>query len=84
MITRNKLLFRLSFLFVVFLFLAVTAMAQSTATLQGTVRDQKGDVVPGAKVTPATWGQPSSARPKPIQMGITNSPHYPWVITRLT
>jgi len=56
MITRNKLRFRLSFLFVVFLFLAVTAMAQSTATLQGTVRDQKGDVVPGAKVTARNVG----------------------------
>src|SRR5436190_145301 len=56
MLTRNKLLFRLSFLFVVFLFLAVTAMAQSTATLQGTVRDQKGDVVPGAKVTARNVG----------------------------
>src|SRR6185369_2542695 len=56
MITRNKLLFRLAFLFVVFLFLAATALAQSTATLQGTVRDQKGDVVPGAKVTARNVG----------------------------
>ena len=26
-------------------------MAQSTATLQGTIKDEKGSVVPGAKVT---------------------------------
>jgi hypothetical protein len=56
MITRNKLLFRLSFVFFVFLFVAATAMAQSTATLQGTVKDQKGDVVAGAKVTARNQG----------------------------
>jgi Carboxypeptidase regulatory-like domain len=56
MITRNKLLFTLSFVFVLVLFLASTAMAQSTATLQGTVKDQKGDVVAGAKVTAKNLG----------------------------
>ena len=56
MITRDKVLFRLSFVFFVFPFLAATAMAQSTATLQGTVRDQKGDVVSGAKVTATNQG----------------------------
>jgi outer membrane receptor protein involved in Fe transport len=56
MITRNKLLFTLSFVFVLVLFLASTAMAQSTATLQGTVKDQKGDVVAGAKVTARNQG----------------------------
>jgi hypothetical protein len=56
MTTRNKLLFRFSFLFFVFLFVAATAMAQSTATLQGTVKDQKGDVVAGAKVTVRNQG----------------------------
>src|SRR5438093_1889999 len=36
----------------VFLFgAAATVLSQSTATLQGTVTDQKGAVVPGAKVT---------------------------------
>src|SRR5262245_2690562 len=56
MITRYNILLRFSFLVVVLLFLGTTAMAQSTATLQGTVRDQKGGVVPGAKVTAKNQG----------------------------
>src|SRR5215471_1127723 len=56
MITRNNSLFRLLFGFVVIPFLAATALAQSTATLQGTVKDQKGDVVAGAKVTAKNLG----------------------------
>ena len=47
---RHKLLFGFSAWLVVFLFLG-TAMGQSTATLQGTVKDQKGEVVAGSKVT---------------------------------
>ena len=56
MITRYNILLRFSLLAVVLLFLGTTAMAQSTATLQGTVRDQKGGVVPGAKVTAKNQG----------------------------
>ena len=55
---RNHDKFLLSLLMsVVLLFvLSITAMAQSTAILQGTVKDQKGDVVPGAKVTARNLG----------------------------
>src|SRR5436190_16780406 len=47
----TKVLLRLSSLVAVCLFVATTAMAQSTATLQGTVKDQKSEMVAGAKVT---------------------------------
>ena len=47
----TRVLLRLSSLVAVCLFVATTAMAQSTATLQGTVKDQKSEVVAGAKVT---------------------------------
>src|SRR5262245_1574042 len=56
MITSSNFLLRFLLLVVVSLFLGTTAMAQSTATLQGTVRDQKGGVVPGAKVTAKNQG----------------------------
>lgn len=43
--------FRVLLLAALFLGLATVAFGQSTATLQGTITDQKGSVVPGAKVT---------------------------------
>ncbi|HJZ82429.1 MAG TPA: carboxypeptidase regulatory-like domain-containing protein, partial [Pyrinomonadaceae bacterium] len=52
----SQFLFRFLLLGVVLFFLSAAAMAQSTATLQGTVRDQKGDVVAGAKVTAKNQG----------------------------
>jgi hypothetical protein len=54
--SNSKVAFRISSLFVVLLFLGTTALAQSTATLQGTVRDEKGSVVAGAKVTARNQG----------------------------
>ncbi|HEU5236112.1 MAG TPA: TonB-dependent receptor, partial [Pyrinomonadaceae bacterium] len=56
MINRHYFLFTFSLVVVVLLFVGTTAVAQSTATLQGTVKDQKGDVVPGAKVTARNQG----------------------------
>src|SRR5437773_10339683 len=56
MINPFKFMFRFSLWVVVLLFVGATAMAQSTATLQGTVKDQKGDVVAGAKVTARNQG----------------------------
>src|SRR5262245_23561275 len=56
MSNRFKFHFRVSSLVATLLLLGVTALAQSTATLQGTVRDQKGDVVAGAKVTARNQG----------------------------
>lgn len=56
MINPFKFMFRFSLSVVVLLFVGATAMAQSTATLQGTVKDQKGDVVAGAKVTTRNLG----------------------------
>src|ERR1043166_2940811 len=56
MINRHNFLLTFSLVVVVLLFVGTTAMAQSTATLQGTVRDQKGGVVPGAKVTAKNQG----------------------------
>ncbi len=43
--------FRVLLLAALVLTFATVALGQSTATLQGTVKDQKGSVVPGAKVT---------------------------------
>src|SRR6267143_1505435 len=43
-------LFRVPFLLTLFLFFGVTVLAQSTATVQGTVSDPKGAVIPGASV----------------------------------
>ncbi len=56
MTRANHFLFRFSFFIVVLFFLGTAALAQSTATLQGTVKDQKGDIVPGAKVTARNQG----------------------------
>ena len=53
---RERILLGVSSLVVIVLFLAATAVAQSTATLQGTVRDQKGGAVAGAKVTARNQG----------------------------
>ena len=47
----TKGLARIAFLFSLFLLVSVTALAQSSATLQGTVTDAKGAVVPSATVT---------------------------------
>lgn len=41
-------------------------LAQSTATLQGTVKDEKGSVVPGAKVTARNRPPELNAPPKAI------------------
>jgi hypothetical protein len=38
-------------LYVCIVMLRGVSLAQSTATLQGTIKDEKGSVVPGAKVT---------------------------------
>src|SRR6202048_1052152 len=51
MLSRYTSSFRVLLLGGLFLTLAPVAVGQSTATLQGTVKDQKGSVVPGAKAT---------------------------------
>lgn len=53
--TSHKVLFGFSSFVVVLLFLG-TALGQSTATLQGTVRDHNGSVVAGAKVAARNLG----------------------------
>jgi len=53
--SSHKVLFGFSSFVVVLLFLGTT-LAQSTATLQGTIRDEKGSVVAGAKVTARNLG----------------------------
>jgi len=47
----RQLLIRVSLLVLIVLLFGISALAQSTATLKGTVTDQKGAVVPGATVT---------------------------------
>ena len=47
MLSTYKSSFRVLLLGALFLALATVALGQSTATLQGTVKDQKGSVVPG-------------------------------------
>ena len=51
MLNTLKSSFRVLLMAALFLALATVALGQSTATLQGTVKDPKGSVVPGAKVT---------------------------------
>src|SRR5438067_13419607 len=46
--SRNRL-FNISLMLFLLLILSIPALAQSTATLQGTVTDPKGDVMPNAK-----------------------------------
>ena len=49
--SNNRKLFAYSFALVLILIGSVVVIAQSTATLKGTITDEKGAVVPGAKVT---------------------------------
>src|SRR5215813_8646375 len=51
MLTNHKLSFRLMLIAVVLFGFGSTALAQSTATLQGTVTDPGHSVIPGAKIT---------------------------------
>jgi len=51
MLTTFRFSFRVLLSAALFMAFAVIALGQSTATLQGTVTDQKGSVVPGAKIT---------------------------------
>lgn len=51
MLIKQRLSSRLTLIAIVLFGFAAIATAQSTATLQGTVTDQKGAVVPGAAVT---------------------------------
>jgi outer membrane receptor protein involved in Fe transport len=51
MLIKTKLTFQIIVFTFAFLCFAGISLAQSTATLQGTVKDEKGSVVPGAKVT---------------------------------
>jgi hypothetical protein len=50
-LNTDKWWFRMPLLAALFLAFGALAMGQSTATVQGTVTDQKGSVIPGAKVT---------------------------------
>src|SRR5205807_7484708 len=51
MIFRQKIAFQIIVVVIALVCFGSISMAQSTATLQGTVKDEKGSVVPGAKVT---------------------------------
>src|SRR5690242_21796278 len=51
MLLKHKLAFQIFVATIALVSLGGISMAQSTATLQGTVKDEKGSVVPGAKVT---------------------------------
>src|SRR5713226_8609103 len=51
MLIKQRLSFRLTLIAITLFAFSAVALAQSTATLQGTVTDQKGAVVPGAAVT---------------------------------
>jgi outer membrane receptor protein involved in Fe transport len=53
---KQGLCFRLSLMITMMLCFAAMALAQSTATLQGTVKDQKGAVVAGARVIARNTG----------------------------
>jgi Carboxypeptidase regulatory-like domain/TonB dependent receptor len=50
-LSNNRKLFAYSFALVLILIGSVVVIGQSTATLKGTITDEKGAVVPGAKVT---------------------------------
>ena len=51
MLLKQKLAFQIIVFAIALFCFGGICMAQSTATLQGTVKDEKGSVVPGAKVT---------------------------------
>ena len=53
--SRNRP-FNISLMLFLLLILSIPALAQSTATLQGTVTDPKGDVMPNAKVVARNQG----------------------------
>jgi outer membrane receptor protein involved in Fe transport len=56
MIAKHKSSFRVSLFAIAMLCFAAGAMAQSTATLQGTIKDEKGALVAGARVTARNQG----------------------------
>ena len=53
---------------------AAPAWSQSTATLQGTVTDSQGAVMPGVSITFAMPPPASSARPSPMRPASTSRP----------
>ena len=67
---------QVSFLVVVFLvFASAVALAQDTATLSGTIRDNTGAVIPGAIVSVISW--PTGSMPPCVSASRSHRPSLP-------